>query len=207
MPESLLDTLRAARVVPVVRTQETRHAATVVQWLRDAGLRIFEITMTIPDAPSLIRELARDSRLLVGAGTVPDFATAETCLNAGARFIVAPWIDTSLAAPCRAAGATLMLGALTPTEVRTALSAGADVVKVFPASSVGGPAHIRALRSVLPDVAFCPTGGVEPDNVAVYLAAGAAFVGMGGALVDEKRIAAGDRGAIEATARQVLSAS
>jgi 2-dehydro-3-deoxyphosphogluconate aldolase/(4S)-4-hydroxy-2-oxoglutarate aldolase len=143
----------------------------------------------------------------VGAGTVPDSATAETCLNAGARFIVAPWIDTSLAAPCRAAGATLMLGALTPTEVRAALSAGADVVKVFPASSVGGPAHIRALRSVLPDVAFCPTGGVEPGNVAAYLAAGAAFVGMGGALVDEKRIAAGDRDAIEATARQVLSAS
>lgn len=207
MPGSLLDTLRAARVVPVVRTHEARHAATVVQWLRDAGLRIFEITMTIPDAPSLIRELARDPGMLVGAGTVPDSATAETCLSAGARFIVAPWIDTSLAAPCRAAGATLMLGALTPTEVRAALSAGADVVKVFPASSVGGPAHIRALRSVLPDAAFCPTGGVDPGNVAAYLAAGAAFVGMGGALVDEKRIAAGDRGAIEAAARQVLSAS
>ena len=152
MPETLLDTLRAARVVPVVRTHETRHAATAVQWLRDAGLRIFEITMTIPDAPSLIRELARDPGLLVGAGTVPNAAMAETCLNAGARFIVAPWIDPSLAAPCRAAKATLMLGALTPTEVRTALSAGADVVKIFPASSVGGPAHIRALRSVLPDV-------------------------------------------------------
>ena len=132
-------------------------------------------------------------------------ATAETCLAAGARFIVAPWIDASLAAPCRAADAVLMLGALTPTEVRAALAAGADVVKVFPASSVGGPAHIRALRSVLPDVAFCPTGGVEPGNVAAYLAAGAAFVGMGGALVDEKRIAAGDRAAIEAAARQVLA--
>jgi 2-dehydro-3-deoxyphosphogluconate aldolase/(4S)-4-hydroxy-2-oxoglutarate aldolase len=97
-----------------------------------------------------------------------------------------------------------MLGALTPTEVRAALAAGADVVKVFPASSVGGPAHIRALRSVLPDVAFCPTGGVEPDNVAAYLTAGAAFVGMGGALVDEKRIAAGDRAAITAVAHRVL---
>ena len=88
MPESLLDTLRAARVVPVVRTKETRHAATVVQWLRDAGLRIFEITLTIPNAHSLIRELAGDPSLLVGAGTVPDAATAEICLNAGARFIV-----------------------------------------------------------------------------------------------------------------------
>ena len=205
MPHALLDKLRAARVVPVVRTHETRHAATAVQWLRDAGLRIFEITMTIPDAPALIRELAADPTLLVGAGTVPDRATAEDCLRAGARFIVAPWVDASLAAPCRAANAALMLGALTPGEVRAALAAGADVVKIFPASSVGGPAHIRALASVLPGVAFCPTGGVEPGNIATYLAAGAAFVGMGGALVDEKRIAAGDRAAIEAAARQVLA--
>lgn len=204
---NLLAQLRTARVVPVVRTHEARHAATAVQWLRDVGLRIFEITMTIPDAPALIRELASDPSLLIGAGTVADRATAEACLAAGARFIVAPWIDASLAAPCRAANAALMLGALTPTEVRTALAAGADAVKIFPASSVGGAAHIRALRSVLPDVAFCPTGGVEPGNVADYLAAGAAFVGMGGALVDEKRIAAGDRGAIKSAARRVLERS
>ncbi len=200
----MLSQFRAARVVPVVRTHSTRHAATVVQWLRDAGLRIFEITMTVPDGTGLIRELASDPTLLIGAGTVPDRATAEACLAAGARFIVAPWVDAALAEPCRAAGAVLMLGALTPTEVRAALGAGAGVVKVFPASSVGGPAHIRALRSVFPDVAFCPTGGVEPGNVATYLAAGAAFVGIGGALVDEKRIAAGDRAAIEAAAHQVM---
>ena len=200
----LIARLRAARVVPVVRTSTAAHAATAVSWLRDAGLRIFEITMTIPDAPALIRDLASDSELLIGAGTVPDRATAEVCLAAGARFIVAPWVDPALSAPCRDAGALLMLGAVTPTEVRAALAAGADVVKIFPASSVGGPAHIKALTSVLPHVPFCPTGGVEPGNVAAYLAAGAAFVGMGGALVDEKRIAAGDRGAIEAAARAVL---
>ncbi len=205
MPHALLDRLRAVRVVPVVRTQVTKHAATAVRWLHDAGLRVFEITMTIPDAPALIRELAADPGLLVGAGTVSDRATAEHCLRAGARFIVAPWVDASLAAPCRAADAALMLGALTPGEVRAALSAGADAVKIFPASSAGGPGHIRALASVWPGVAFCPTGGVEPANVAAYLAAGAAFVGMGGALVDEKRIAAGDRAAIEAVASQVLA--
>jgi 2-dehydro-3-deoxyphosphogluconate aldolase/(4S)-4-hydroxy-2-oxoglutarate aldolase len=201
----LLDTLRAACVVPVVRTRQARHAATAVQWLRDVGLRVFEITMTIPDAPALIRELAGDPALLVGAGTVADRATAEACLAAGACFIVAPWVDASLAAPCRAANAVLMLGALTPTETRAAVAAGADAVKVFPASSVGGPAHIRALCSVLPGVAFCPTGGVEPGNIADYLAAGAAFVGIGGAMVDEKRIAAGDRAAIEAAARQAMA--
>jgi 2-dehydro-3-deoxyphosphogluconate aldolase/(4S)-4-hydroxy-2-oxoglutarate aldolase len=204
--DNLLAALRAARAVPVVRTRNASHAATAVGWLRDAGIRIFEITMTIPDAPSLIRDLASDSSLVVGAGTVPDAATAKRCLDAGARFLVAPWVDLALAGPCRAAGATLMLGALTPTEVRAALAAGADVVKIFPASSVGGPAHIRALASVFPGVAFCPTGGVEPGNIATYLAAGAAFVGIGGALVDEKKIAAGDRDAITAAAKAVLAA-
>jgi len=205
MPHPLIATLRAARVVPVIRTRSATHAETAVQWLRDAGIRIFEITMTIPDAPALIRSLAADTRLLVGAGTVADAATADACLAAGAKFIVAPWVDPSLSAPCRQADAVLMLGAVTPTEVRAALAAGADVVKVFPAASAGGPGHIRALASVLPDVAFCPTGGVEPANLAAYLAAGAAFVGMGGALVDERRIAAGDRAAIQAAAAAVLS--
>jgi len=200
---ALIADLRRARVVPVVRTSTAGLAATGIGWLREAGLRIFEITMTIPDAPALIRDLASDPTLLIGAGTVPDARTAEICLAAGARFIVAPWTDPALATPCRAAGAALMLGALTPTEVRAALAAGADVVKIFPASSAGGPGHIKALASVFPGVAFCPTGGVEAGNVLAYLAAGAAFVGMGGNLVDEKRIAAGDRAAILAAAQAI----
>jgi 2-dehydro-3-deoxyphosphogluconate aldolase/(4S)-4-hydroxy-2-oxoglutarate aldolase len=206
MPQSdLIQHLRAARVVPVVRTASPDHAATAVAWLREAGIRIFEITMTIPNAVALIGQLSQHKDLLIGAGTVPDAATAQACLAAGARFLVAPWVDPTLAAPARQSGAALMLGALTPTEVRAALSAGADVVKIFPASSAGGPAHIKALASVFPNVAFCPTGGVEPGNVAAYLSAGAAFVGMGGALVDEKRIAAGDRAAIHAAAQAVLA--
>lgn len=204
--KGIIERLRAARAVPVVRTQSARNAATAVGWLRDAGIRIFEITLTIPDAPALIRDLASDQSLMVGAGTVPDARRADQCLKAGARFLVAPWVDVALAGPCRAAGATLMLGAMTPTEVRAAIAAGADVVKIFPASSLGGPGHIRALASVFPGVAFCPTGGVEPGNISAYLAAGAAFVGIGGALVDEKRIEAGDRGAITAAAQAVLAA-
>ncbi len=202
---SLLARLAAAHVVPVIRTRDAALAETAIAWLREAGLRLFEITMTIPDAPALIRRLAADPDLLIGAGTVPDAATAAACLAAGARFIVAPWVDPVLAAPCRAADAALMLGAITPTEVRAALAAGADVVKVFPASSAGGPAHIKALASVFPGVAFCPTGGVDPGNFTAYLAAGARFVGMGGALVDEKRIVAGDRDAIQNAARQVMA--
>jgi 2-dehydro-3-deoxyphosphogluconate aldolase/(4S)-4-hydroxy-2-oxoglutarate aldolase len=201
---ALIQSLRTARVVPVVRTRSAAHAETVVEWLRGAGIRIFEITMTIPGAVGLIARLAMETDLLIGAGTVPDAVTARVCLDAGARFVVAPWVDPTLFQPCRQADAALMLGALTPTEVRAALAAGADVVKIFPASSAGGPGHIKALASVFPGVAFCPTGGVEPSNLAAYLSAGAAFVGMGGALVDEARIAAGDRAAIEAAARRVL---
>jgi 2-dehydro-3-deoxyphosphogluconate aldolase/(4S)-4-hydroxy-2-oxoglutarate aldolase len=160
--------------------------------------------MTVPDAPALIRDLASDPSILVGAGTVPDRASAEACLTAGARFLVAPWIDAEVAQAAHAAGACAMLGAMTPTEVRAARLAGADVVKIFPANSAGGPGHIRALRAVFPDVAFCPTGGVDARNAPDYLAAGAAFVGIGGKLVDETLLARGDRAAIEAAARDVL---
>ncbi len=203
----VLERLRAARVVPVLRTHDLGHAETAARWLREAGLGVLEITLTIPDAPALIGRLSAEPGLIVGAGTVPSAADAEACLAAGARFIVAPWVDPALAAPCRRAGAALMLGALTPTEVRSALASGADVVKIFPASSAGGPAHIRALASVFPGVAFCPTGGISARDIPAYLAAGAAFVGMGGALVDEKRIAAGDRDAILAAASAVMEAA
>lgn len=204
---AMLERLRAERVVPVLRTRERRHAETASRWLLDAGFSVLEITLTIPDATGLIRTLAADPRLLVGAGTVPSARDADACLAAGARFIVSPWVDPALAAPCRAAGAALMLGALTPTEVRAAVAAGADVVKIFPASSAGGPPHIRALASVFPSVAFCPTGGISPGEVGAYLAAGSLFVGMGGALVDEKRIAAGDRAAILAAAKAIKEAT
>lgn len=200
----VLDRLRAARVVPVVRLSTAARAATAVSWLRDAGLTVFEITMTIPDAPNLIRELAADPSLLVGAGTVRDAASAFACLSAGARFLVAPWVEPSIVEPARTAGVPVMLGAMTPTEVRAALAAGADVVKVFPASSAGGVAHVKALRSVFPEVAFCPTGGVAAREVPDYLAAGAAFVGMGGRLVDESLVAAGNAAAVRAAAHEVL---
>lgn len=200
----LIPALRAARVIPVVRASSAARAATAVAWLQEAGLRVFEITMTVPEAPALIRALAADKELLVGAGTVPDAATAQACLDAGARFLVSPWVDPAIVGPARDAGACVMMGALTPTEVRAALAAGTDVVKIFPASSVGGPAHIKALRAVFPDVVFCPTGGVDARNAPDYLAAGAAFVGMGGRLVDESLVAAGDRAGIEAAARAAL---
>lgn len=204
MTHPLIAEFRRARVVPVVRTSTAALAATAVEWLRDAGFRIFEITLTVPDAVPLIQHLAAEAGLLVGAGTVPDVTAAEACLDAGARFLVTPWLDPAVIAACRRRDACAMPGAMTPTEIRAALAAGADVVKIFPAASVGGPAHLRALRAVFPEVAFCPTGGVDAGNAPAYLEAGAAFVGIGGRLVDESRIAAGDKPAILRAARDAL---
>jgi 2-dehydro-3-deoxyphosphogluconate aldolase/(4S)-4-hydroxy-2-oxoglutarate aldolase len=193
-----------ARVIPVIRTSTAAHAATAVAWLREVGITTIEITLTTPGAVELIRSLAADPGLLVGAGTVPDAATAQACLDAGARFLVTPWVDPEVCAVARAGGAAMLPGAFTPTEVRAALAAGADAVKIFPASS-GGPGHLRALRSVFPGVPFCPTGGVDPRNTADWFAAGAAFVGMGGKLADEALIAAGDKAALQAAAKAALA--
>lgn len=204
MSHPLLPALRRARVVPVVRTSTAALAATACAWLREAGMGVLEITLTTPDAVALIRELSGEPGLLVGAGTVPDERAADACLTAGARFLVTPWLDPAVVAAARAAGACAMPGAMTPTEIRAAIAAGADVVKIFPAGSVGGPGHVKALRAVFPDVAFCPTGGVDAGNTPAYLAAGAAFVGIGGKLVDEARIAAGDKAAIIRAAHEAL---
>ncbi len=206
MSHPLLPRLIEARVVPVVRTRSHEAARTAVAWLREAGFTTFEITLTVPNATALIAELARDPALLVGAGTVRTAAEAYACGEAGARFIVCPWNEPEIVPAGRRFGALVMLGALTPDEVVEALEGFADVVKIFPAASMGGPAHIRALRSVFPDVPFCPTGGVDPANLRAYLDAGAAFVGIGGKLVDEKLIAAGDKDAVQEAARAALAA-
>jgi 2-dehydro-3-deoxyphosphogluconate aldolase/(4S)-4-hydroxy-2-oxoglutarate aldolase len=206
MSHPLLPRLIEARVVPVVRMRSHEAARTAVAWLREAGFTTFEITLTVPNATTLIAELARDPALLVGAGTVRTAAEAYACGEAGARFIVCPWNEPEIVPAGRRFGALVMLGALTPDEVVEALEGFADVVKIFPAASMGGPAHLRALRSVFPDVPFCPTGGVDPSNLRAYLDAGAAFVGIGGKLVDETLIAAGDKAAAQAAARAALAA-
>jgi 2-dehydro-3-deoxyphosphogluconate aldolase/(4S)-4-hydroxy-2-oxoglutarate aldolase len=198
---ALIPALRRARVIPVIRCDRAAHAATACAWLREAGMTILEITLTTPDAVPLIAALAREPGLIVGAGTVPDAAAAAACLAAGAQFLVTPWLDPAVVAAARAAGACAMPGAMTPTEIRACLAAGADVVKLFPASAVGGPGFVKAVRAVFPAAVFCPTGGVDAGNAPAYFAAGADCVGIGGKLVDEARIAAGDKAAILAAAR------
>jgi 2-dehydro-3-deoxyphosphogluconate aldolase/(4S)-4-hydroxy-2-oxoglutarate aldolase len=206
MSHPLLPRLVEARVVPVIRTRTQEAARTAVTWLREAGFSTFEITLTVPRATELIRELASDPALLVGAGTVRTATEAYACGEAGAKFIVCPWNEPEIVPAGRRFGALVMLGALTPDEVVEALEGFADVVKIFPASSMGGPAHIKALKSVFPDVAFCPTGGVEPGNLRAYLDAGAAFAGIGGKLADEALIARGAKDEVMAAARAALAA-
>jgi len=194
-PSHWLDRLVAHGVVPVVRTSTADLARIAVSWLREAGFRTFEITMTIPGAAALIAELSADDELLIGAGTVFTAAEAERVVAAGARYVVSPCVVAEIGAACRRLAVPSLMGALTPTEVHQAHRAGARAVKLFPAATVG-PAHLKALRTVFPDVLFMPTGGVDAASVADWVRAGAACVGVGGKLVDEASIKAGDKAVV-----------
>lgn len=206
MPTSkILDQLVAYGVVPVIRNSSADLARTAVGWLREAGYGTFEITMTTPGAIGLIEELAAEGGALIGAGTVLTAAGVADVVKAGARYVVSPCVIPEVAAACRQHEVACLMGALTPTEVYAAMTAGVDAVKVFPASTVG-PAHIKALKSVFPSVHFVPTGGIDATTVASYVAAGVACVGAGGKLVDETLVKRGDREGILAAGRQLLEA-
>ena len=192
-------TARIAEIglVPVVRVPSAALAVRAVESVLAGGISIFEITMTVPDARGVIRTLAArcGGRALVGAGTVLSAADARACIDAGAQFIVSPGLDLATVEAARARGAAVMPGALTPTEVITAWKAGADMVKIFPCSAMGGAKYLRALQGPLPDVKMLPTGGVSVATVEEYVLAGAAALGIGGELVD---IAALQSGQVDA---------
>jgi 2-dehydro-3-deoxyphosphogluconate aldolase/(4S)-4-hydroxy-2-oxoglutarate aldolase len=198
-----LEIMERARVVPVIRTGSEATARRAVDVLARAGFSIFELTMTTPGAISIVADLAGDPDRLVGAGTVMTAAEAEDCIDAGARFIVSPAVRREVADVCRARNVEVFLGAATATEVAAAHELGAAAVKLFPAAQLGGPGFVRAVRSVFPGIALMPTGGIGTGDIAAYLDAGAVCVGMGGRLVDERALAAGDDAAILAAARDV----
>lgn len=194
-----LASLVSARVVPVLRYTDAATAAYAAEVAVSAGCTSVELTWTIPDVCDLLRAL-RDKHgdaLLIGVGTVLNEEQAREALVAGADFLVSPAIVPDIADMAHAAGALCLLGAFTPTEVLQARAAGADVVKIFPADT-GGPKHLAALKSVFPDTIFCPTGGITAENMATYLAAGAAFVGIGSNLYDKAAFAARDTAALVA---------
>jgi 2-dehydro-3-deoxyphosphogluconate aldolase / (4S)-4-hydroxy-2-oxoglutarate aldolase len=190
--------LLAQRVIPVLRLASTELTEQAIDCLREAGFRTIEITMTAPGALELIRK-TKDA----GAGTVLDLETARQCIDAGAQFLVSPCLVPGLAKLAHDAGRLALIGGFTPGEILAAHREGADIVKVFPAST-GGPEHLRAIHAVFPYIALCPTGGVSLENMKSYFAAGAALVGVGNHILDAKALAAGNRAAVVAHARRFL---
>jgi 2-dehydro-3-deoxyphosphogluconate aldolase/(4S)-4-hydroxy-2-oxoglutarate aldolase len=203
--DEVLGRLLAERVVAVIRMKDADRLAAAAAALGRGGVRAVEVTMTVPGAVGIIREMARTKAegALVGAGTVLDAATAAEVIAAGADFVVSPVFDRDTVAVCREAGVAVAPGAFTPTEIVAAWRAGADIVKVFPATSLG-PQFVRDMRGPLPEVRLMPTGGVTIENARDFLAAGAACVGLGTALVDAKAVEAGDWAAIEDRARRLI---
>jgi 2-dehydro-3-deoxyphosphogluconate aldolase/(4S)-4-hydroxy-2-oxoglutarate aldolase len=200
--------VEAGGIVPVIRAASPALALRAAEAVLAGGIAIFEITMTVPDAPQVIRTLADrlGNRALIGAGTVLDAEIAAVCIDAGAAFIVSPGLDLGTVAAARARGVPIMPGALTPTEVITAWKAGAAMVKIFPASAVGGAKYIKALRGPLPDVKLLPTGGVNAATVGEYIAAGASALGVGSELVDPAALARGDDAVLTTRARELVAA-
>ncbi len=204
-PQHILDQVVSHGVVPVIRTSTLDLARTSVGWLKEAGFRTFEITLTIPDAPALIEELSHDKDLLIGAGTVFTAADTDRVVAAGARYVVSPCVSAEVGAACRRHEVPSLMGTLTPTEVFNALQAGSTAVKLFPASTVGS-GHLKALRSVFPKITFMPTGGIDASTVAEWVKAGAACVGVGGKLVDEGLLKKGDKDTVLAVGKALIEA-
>ena len=180
-------------LVAVVRSPDNRQLVEVVRALADGGVTVAEITMTVPNALDVMREVRRElgERVLLGAGTVLDTETARAALLAGAQYIVAPALNVEVIRLCQRYDKLVMPGAFTPTEILTAWEAGADIVKVFPAD-VLGPAFLKALRAPLPQIRLMPTGGVDLGTAAAFLKAGACCLGVGSQLVEPRAVAEGN---------------
>ena len=193
-------------VVPVVRASSAREAWMAADAVREGGIPIAEITMTVPGAVEVIRELTKSSPggVLVGAGTVLNVEAAKRCLDAGAEFLVSPGLNLQVIQLAAQEGKLMMAGALTPTEVMMAWDAGSDFVKVFPCGQVGGAKYIKALKGPLPQVPLVPTGGVNLNTAAEFIEAGAAALGVGGELVPADALKSGRPEMIVENARKFL---
>jgi len=194
-------------IVPVVRASSADEARLAVEAVSEGGVPIVEITMTVPGAVDIIRELAKahGSKLLIGAGTVLNPEAARRCLDAGAQFLVSPGLNVATIELAQRRGMLIMAGALTPTEVITAWEAGSDFVKIFPCGQVGGAKYIKALKGPLPQVQMVPTGGVNVQTAGEFLEAGAAALGVGGELVHLESLKSKKAHVIVENARKLLA--
>jgi 2-dehydro-3-deoxyphosphogluconate aldolase/(4S)-4-hydroxy-2-oxoglutarate aldolase len=204
--ESQLRQILDCGIVAVVRSPDSRQLVEVTRALADGGVTVVEITMTVPNALDVVREVrqALGDRVLLGAGTILDSETARAALLAGAEYLVAPTLNLDVIRLCQRYDKLVMPGAFTPTEVLTAWEAGADIVKVFPADVVG-PAFFKALRGPLPQIRLMPTGGVDLHTAADFLRAGACCLGVGGQLVEPRAVAERNFDRIRDLARQYVA--
>jgi 2-dehydro-3-deoxyphosphogluconate aldolase/(4S)-4-hydroxy-2-oxoglutarate aldolase len=200
-----IDRILCRRIVAVLRLPDSSKVLKIAEALQKGGVDIIELTMTTTGALSGIEALAKTMpEILVGAGSVLDSGAAMDAVSAGARFIVSPAYLPEVMHMAQTYGAASVPGAYTPTEILTAHRAGADLVKVFPADSLG-PAYFRALLSPMPELKLMPTGGVTPENAGEWIRAGAAAVGIGSALVGHSSADRGCYGEITQKARTAVS--
>ncbi len=199
--------LEACGVVAVIRLREAGALRAVVDALAEGGVLALEVTMTVPRALELIAEIAPSlpPEVLLGAGTVLDAETARAAIEAGARYVVSPVFREEVLSTCHRFEVAAMPGCFTPTEILAAWDAGADVVKVFPATALG-PGYFRDLRGPFPHLRLMPTGGVSLANAGEWIRAGAVAIGVGSALVDAEAVAARRFGDITDRARQLVAA-
>ena len=202
----VLRRIKEVGIIPVVRATTADEAMRAIDAIREGGIAVLEITMTVPGAVGVIEQVAArfGNDALVGAGTVLDAETARDCILAGAQFIVSPALNIETIARCRELDIAVMPGALTPTEVVQAWNAGADFVKVFPAGAVGGASYLKALKAPLPQIELVPTGGVSLKTAADFIRAGAAALGVGADLVDINAIREGQAALITERAKQFI---
>jgi 2-dehydro-3-deoxyphosphogluconate aldolase / (4S)-4-hydroxy-2-oxoglutarate aldolase len=194
-----------AGIVAVVRAPDSQQLVEVARALADGGVTVIEITMSVPNALDVLRQVrqAMGEKILLGAGTVLDPETARAVLLAGAEYIVTPTLNLEVIRLCQRYDKLVLPGAFTPTEILTAWEAGADIVKVFPADVVG-PAFFKAVRGPLPQIRLMPTGGVDLNTAADFLKAGACCLGIGSQLVEPKAVAERNFDGIRDLARQYV---
>jgi len=203
-----LDRIEESGVVAVLRGIDAGDIVPVARAIHEGGVGALEVTADAPRCSEMIAAVDReleDTDAIVGAGTVRDAPAARNAVEAGAAFVVAPTLNESVIEVCNRADVACAPGVMTPTEADRAMAAGADAIKMFPASTVG-PGHIGALKGPLGDVPIMPTGGVDADNVADYLDAGAFAVGAGSALVDYDAIEREDWDAVRESAAEFVTA-
>ncbi len=201
----LLDTVLRHAMVAIVRADTTDAALDLAEACIAGGMRALEVAFTTPDTLEVLKTLRarHGDQVLLGAGTVLDPETARAAILAGAQMIISPSVNVDTIGLCQRYQVLSMPGAMTPTEIVTAIEAGADIVKVFPAEMFG-PAYIKALRAPLPHIPLMPTGGVTVDNLPAWFAHGAVAVGIGGSLTGPG--ADGDYAAVTERARAFTAA-